>query len=92
MDSSILGGFAGLLTSIAVIPQLIKTWRTRHARDLSLWQLIIINAGLLLWLGYGLALNNLPLIASNAFTLSCYILLLTMKVCFDRGERNRKAV
>jgi MtN3 and saliva related transmembrane protein len=87
MDVTVIGGAAGFLTSIAIIPQMIKTWKTRHARDLSLWQQIIIIAGLALWLCYGILLDDLPLILSNSFTLICYALLLTMKMIYDRGER-----
>jgi MtN3 and saliva related transmembrane protein len=89
MDVTVIGGVAGFLTSMAVIPQMIKTWKTRHARDLSLWQQIIIIAGLALWLAYGLLLGDLPLILSNSFTLICYVLLLTMKIIYDRGDKQR---
>lgn len=89
MDSSYIGGVAGFLTSIAIIPQMIKTWRTRHARDLSLWQQIIVIAGLALWLAYGILLHDLPLILSNSFTLGCYFLLLAMKIIYDRADKRR---
>ena len=89
MDVTVIGGAAGFLTSIAIIPQMIKTWKTRHARDLSLWQQIIIIAGLSLWLCYGILLDDLPLILSNSFTLICYILLLIMKLIYDRGDKRR---
>jgi MtN3 and saliva related transmembrane protein len=88
MEPSIIGGLAGLLTSVAAIPQIIKTWKTKHARDLSIWQQIIIIAGLLLWLVYGIILKDIPLIASNSFTLTCYILLLTIKITFDKKDRD----
>lgn len=92
MDVTVIGGAAGFLTSIAIIPQMIKTWKTRHARDLSLWQQIIVIAGLALWLCYGIMLGDLPLILSNSFTLLCYGLLLTMKILFDRGDKRRLSV
>jgi MtN3 and saliva related transmembrane protein len=89
IDNSYIGGIAGFLTSIAIIPQMIKTWRTRHARDLSFWQQIIIIAGLALWLAYGILLKDLPLILSNSFTLVCYFLLLAMKIMYDRADKQR---
>jgi len=89
MDVTVIGGAAGFLTSIAIIPQMIKTWKTRHARDLSLWQQIIIIAGLALWLFYGVLLGDLPLILSNTFTLACYGVLLAMKLIYDRGDKQR---
>lgn len=87
MEVTIIGGVAGFFTSIAIIPQMIKTWKTRHARDLSIWQQIIIIVGLSLWLCYGILLHDLPLILSNTFTLICYSLLLAMKIFYDRGEK-----
>ena len=89
MEITWVGALAGVLTSIAVLPQIIKTWRTRHARDLSLWQQLILIVGLSLWLYYGIALDNMPLIASNSFTLLCYVVLLAMKILFDRADKVR---
>jgi len=82
-----LGLAAGLLTSIAVIPQVVRTWRIRHARDISIWQPLILIAGMLLWFLYGLMLGDTPLIAANSFSIVCYLLLLCMKIVYDRRDR-----
>jgi MtN3 and saliva related transmembrane protein len=84
-----IGLVAGALTTVAVIPQLIKTWRTRHARDLSIWQQLILITGMACWLWYGLLVNDLPLIMANMVSLFCYLLLLGMKICFDRADKMR---
>ena len=86
MNATWIGLAAGFLTSIAVIPQVVRTWRTRHARDISIWQPVILIIGMLLWLIYGLILHDLPLIAANSFSISCYLVLLVMKIIFDRRE------
>jgi len=82
-----LGLAAGLLTSIAVIPQVVRTWRIKHARDISIWQPLILIAGMLLWFLYGLMLGDTPLIAANSFSIVCYLLLLCMKIVYDRRDR-----
>ncbi len=87
MKATWIGLAAGFLTSIAVIPQVVRTWRIKHARDISIWQPLILIAGMLLWLFYGLMLNDLPLIAANAFSISCYLVLLGMKIVYDRRGR-----
>ena len=87
MNATWIGLAAGFLTSIAVIPQVVRTWRTKHARDISIWQPLILIIGMLLWLVYGLLLHDLPLIAANSFSISCYLVLLGMKMIFDRRER-----
>lgn len=87
MKATWIGLAAGFLTSIAVIPQVVRTWQTKHARDISIWQPLILIAGMLLWLFYGLILDDLPLIAANSFSISCYLVLLGMKIVYDRRGR-----
>jgi len=82
-----LGLSAGFLTSIAVIPQVVRTWRRKQAVDLSVWQPLILIAGLALWLYYGIVIEDTPLIVANSFTIVCYLLLLGMKVFYDRRLR-----
>jgi MtN3 and saliva related transmembrane protein len=81
-----VGLLAGLLTSGAAIPQVIQTYRTKHARDLSMWQLILLNLGMMLWLSYGIALGDLPLILANIFSIICYTGLIVMKLRYARRE------
>lgn len=87
MDATWIGSAGGFLTSVAVIPQVVRTWRTKHARDISIWQPLILIAGMLLWLIYGVLLHDLPLIAANSFSLCCYLFLLGMKIVYDRRGR-----
>ncbi|WML68050.1 MAG: hypothetical protein METHP_01622 [Methanoregula sp. SKADARSKE-2] len=61
----LLGITAGILSTIASLPQLIKVIRTRTTRDLSLAALAIGLTGSTLWLIYGLCIGSLPLIGSN---------------------------
>jgi len=82
-----LGLSAGFLTSIAVIPQMVRTWRRKQAVDISVWQPLILIAGLLLWLCYGIAIEDAPLIWANSFTMACYLFLLGMKIVYDRRMR-----
>ena len=79
-----IGLLAGILTSGAAIPQVIKTYRSKHARDLSMWQLVLLNLGMVLWLIYGLQIGDRPLILANLFSIACYTGLIIMKVRYDR--------
>ena len=85
-----VGLAAGFLTSIAVIPQVVRTWRTKHAMDLSIWQPLILILGMLLWLLYGIALDDIPLILANLFSVVCYLFLLGMKIVYDRRMKSRE--
>jgi MtN3 and saliva related transmembrane protein len=59
---------AGCCTTLAFVPQVLKTWRTRHTDDISLGMFVVFVSGVLLWLLYGLALGDMPIILANAAT------------------------
>ena len=80
MTPTTLGMIAGTLTSIAAVPQLVKTLRTRHARDISIWQPLLLAIGVGLWLIYGMLIHDAPLIISNIVPLICNIMLTILKL------------
>ena len=75
-----------MLTTIAFLPQVIKSWKTRSTRDISLGMFTILNTGIVLWLVYGLMLNSLPLILANAVTLGLTGTIMILKLMGDRPE------
>jgi MtN3 and saliva related transmembrane protein len=79
---NILGLIAGALTTIAFVPQVVKTYQTRSAKDLSLAMFAIFCTGTICWLSYGLLIDDLPVIAANAVTLALSSLLLIFKYRF----------
>ena len=80
LDPTSLGLIAGTLTSIAAVPQVVKTLRTRHARDISVWQPLLLSIGVALWIVYGMLIHNLPLIVANIVPLACNALLTGLKL------------
>lgn len=64
-----IGLVAGSFTTISFLPQVIKTWRTKSAKDLSLTMFSLFCMGIVLWLTYGWMIQSLPVIISNACTL-----------------------
>jgi MtN3 and saliva related transmembrane protein len=79
MDVNILGIIAGFLTSVSMIPQLIKVFKEKNVEDLSLVMIIVLITGLSLWVWYGILQNELPIILSNAFAV---LVNLTLLVCY----------
>lgn len=77
---TLIGLLAGTLTTIAFIPQLQQTWRTRSANDVSLGMLLTFIIGVFLWLIYGLMLDALPIILANLITLVLTLAILILKV------------
>ena len=88
MNPITIGMIAGTLTSVASIPQVIKTLKTRHARDISIWQPILLAFGVALWMVYGILINDLPLILANITPLVCNVILTGMKIRYgnENGE------
>ena len=77
----ILGLVAAGLTTFSALPQLIKSLKTKKTDDISLFMYITLSSGIVLWLVYGLLINNLPLILANSVSLviNAYVLLLKIK-------------
>ena len=80
MNPTLIGLVAGTLTGTAAIPQVVKTLRTRHARDISVWQPLLLSIGIALWIVYGMLISNLPLILTNLIPLLCNALLVGLKL------------
>ncbi|BDA75709.1 hypothetical protein RIVM261_082290 [Rivularia sp. IAM M-261] len=75
-----LGLVAATLTTFSFLPQLLKIWQTKSAKDVSFVMLIFFNAGILLWLIYGLYLSALPIILANGITLFFNLIILLLKI------------
>lgn len=83
MDSTeILGLVAGLLTTIAFVPQVIKIWRSKHAHDISLIMFSLFSCGVALWILYGFIIGSLPVILANSVTLILALTILVLKLRF----------
>ena len=79
MNENILGIVAGVLTSVSMIPQLIKVLKEKDAENLSWIMLTVLITGLSLWVWYGFLKDELPIILSNAFAV---LVNCTLLVCY----------
>jgi MtN3 and saliva related transmembrane protein len=86
VSATTIGLVAGTLTSIAAIPQVIKTFQSRHVRDISIWQPLLLAFGVALWMIYGIIISNLPLILANITPLICNIVLTGMKIRYGKED------
>ncbi|MFB2917993.1 MULTISPECIES: SemiSWEET transporter [Aerosakkonema] len=76
---TVLGLLAGTLTTIAFLPQVIKTWQSKSAKDFSFGMLITFSLGVFLWLIYGIAKNDLPVIVANLLTFVLNLIIISLK-------------
>ena len=82
----IFGFLAALLTTIAFLPQLYKTWKTKSADDVSLIMLILFITGLICWIIYGLKINSIPILLANIITFVFNFSILILKVTFSKTK------
>ncbi len=85
-STQLLGLAAGACTTIAFLPQVIKTWKSRTAKDLSLGMFSFFCFGVLLWLIYGIMMRDIPVIIANLFTLILASILLFFKLSFKESK------
>jgi MtN3 and saliva related transmembrane protein len=83
--TTIVGFIAGLVTTAANLPQVWKTYRNKSGEGLSFRMLLALAIGIGLWIIYGIMIKSLPLIATNAVVFLLILLLLGMKLKFDRA-------
>jgi len=79
---TVIGLAAGFCTTVAFLPQAVKTWRSKSAKDLSLGMYLIFCTGVVLWLTYGILISDLPIILTNSVTLILAISILYFKLTF----------
>lgn len=86
-----LGLLAATLTTLAFLPQVIKTWRSKSAEDLSLGTFGMFCAGVVCWLAYGLLIEDLPIILANVVTLVLAGSVLVQALVYRRRDRKTTA-
>ncbi|CAD0223948.1 SemiSWEET transporter [Chryseobacterium sp. D764] len=86
MDENILGIIAGFLTSVSMIPQLVKVIREKNVEDISLVMLLVLISGLSLWVWYGIKKDEMPIILSNGFAVLVNISLLICYFIYNKKK------
>ena len=83
----VIGTAAGILTAVSMLPQLVKMIREKKAEDVSISMVIVLIAGICLWIYYGALKKDLPVLLTNCFSLLVNILLLFFSILY----KNKKA-
>jgi MtN3 and saliva related transmembrane protein len=80
MNLEWMGVVAATLTTLAVVPQAVKTIGSRDTRSISLGMYVVFTVGIMFWFGYGIALDSWPMIVSNAITFVLAATILGLKL------------
>ena len=79
-----VGYVAGLLVTFSLVPQIMRVYKLRSAREISVIYNSLMLSGLILWLVYGLMLGLVPIIIWNTIGAVLAILLLVAKAKYGR--------
>jgi len=83
-----LGLLAGACTTVSVLPQIIKAWKTKEVEDVSAGMFAVLMTGVFLWLVYGIIRKDFPIIAANGASLALNSFMLYLMVRY--GKKNSK--
>jgi len=78
LDAELIGFAAGVLTTVAFAPQVLRTWRL-GGFELSWTMLALFATGVSLWLVYGFQRGSMPLIMANGLTLVQVVAMAAIK-------------
>ncbi|HMK94931.1 MAG TPA: SemiSWEET transporter [Candidatus Limnocylindrales bacterium] len=76
---TIVGLTAAAFTTIALLPQLVKVWKTKSTRDISTGMFLLYCSGVFLWFVYGVYINDLPIMLANSLAFIQALVILTFK-------------
>ncbi len=83
-NTTLLGLVAGFLTTVSFLPQVIKTWKSKSAGDISLSMFLLFCIGITLWLIYGIMIRDLAVTLTNLFTLILASTILFFKLKYPK--------
>ena len=85
MSIEFFGYFAAILTTTALLPQLIKTLKTKKADDVSLLTLLMFIIGVGSWIVYGYKISSIPILLANLVTFLLNLLILIFKIYYSKN-------
>ena len=83
---NLIGSTAATCTTISFLPQLIRVWQRKSAKDISLIMFLLFSFGLACWLVYGFGIGSVPIIVANIITLALALAILALKLHYDRKK------
>ncbi len=84
----IVGILAGILILSGWVPQIIKGHKTKRLDDVSPYLMICIFAGAVLWLVYGIAIDDIYIIGVNVAAMFLTMTVLIMKLKYERASES----
>lgn len=89
---TLIGFFAAVISTSGFLPQVIKGFVTKKVDDVALWQPILLNTGMALWLVYGIMLKEMPIIIANCVAITLNVIVIFQKVIYTRKPADEKSI
>ena len=80
----VIGILAGILILSGWVPQIVRGYKTKRLNDVSPYLMILIFAGAVLWLIYGIALDDVYIMGVNLAAMVLTTIVLSMKLKYER--------
>ncbi len=87
LTNDTLGLIAGALTTLAFLPQIIKTYRSKSADEVSFATFTMFAVGVALWDLYGIKIHSIPVVVANSITFILSLSIVIMKVIFSINKK-----
>jgi len=84
MNSDIFGYLGTLLNVIMLVPQVVRTWKTKRTKDLSFATLLIFLLACVSWILYGIEKSAIPVIIANVVVGTMNIILIIIKLKYPK--------
>nr|WP_294923520.1 SemiSWEET transporter [uncultured Flavobacterium sp.] len=80
----IVGLLAGICVTVSVIPQIIKVWKTKKVKQISLLTFSVLTSGIALWVVYGILKNDFPIIITNSISLFLNLIMVYFLIYYEK--------
>mgnify|MGYP001589355491 FL=1 len=83
MIEDVIGYLGGIFIMVSFIPQVIKSYKTKSVRDLSIWMIAATFIGTLFWITYGYFIKSRPVLVMNIIFGVIVLFQLLLKVRYE---------
>ncbi|WP_276366102.1 SemiSWEET transporter [Chryseolinea sp. H1M3-3] len=82
--TKVIGIAAGIFTAISLLPQIVKVIREKKSQDISIFYLLVLLSGLILWTIYGFRKDDIPIIATNICSMVLNIAMIVLGMLYKK--------
>ncbi len=88
--TELIGLLAGFCTTLSLVPQLLRMWRSKSAHDLSLTMFFVFGLGVALWLLYGIGIRSPAVITTNSVSLVLVVVIYSLALHYEHSGATRR--